>query len=77
MFLLSRLFMFLTKSADERAKERSDAYLSDASDLYDLEFRMRKLDREAAEGPARRRAAIEFATLARREEPSGVSTVRL
>ena len=47
MYLLSRLFLFLTKSADQMAKERSDAYLSEATDLYDLEFRMRKLDREA------------------------------
>ncbi|WP_082716363.1 MULTISPECIES: DUF3563 family protein [Burkholderia] len=48
MYLLSRLFLFLTKSPEQRAKERADAYLSAASDLYDLEFRMRKLDREAA-----------------------------
>lgn len=48
MFLLSRLFLLLTKSADERTKERNDAYLSEATDIYDLEFRMRKLDREAA-----------------------------
>jgi hypothetical protein len=48
MYLLSRLFLFLTKTADERAKERADAYLSEASDLYDLEFRMRKMDSEAA-----------------------------
>ncbi|RFU48812.1 DUF3563 family protein [Paraburkholderia sp. DHOC27] len=48
MFLISRLFLFLTKSADQVAKERSDAYLAEATDLYDLEFRMRKLDREAA-----------------------------
>jgi hypothetical protein len=47
MYLLSRLFLFLTKSADEVTKERQDAYLSEATDLYDLEFRMRKLDREA------------------------------
>jgi Protein of unknown function (DUF3563) len=45
---LTRLFLFLTKSADQMAKERSDAYLAEATDLYDLEFRMRKLDREAA-----------------------------
>lgn len=48
MFLLSQLFLFLTKSADQRVKERNDAYLSEATDLYDLEFRMRKLDREAS-----------------------------
>ena len=48
MFLLSRLFLFLTKTADERKKALDDAYLADAADLYDLEFRMRKLDRDAA-----------------------------
>ncbi|WP_133646696.1 DUF3563 family protein [Paraburkholderia flava] len=47
MYLLSRLFLFLTKSSDVMAKERNDAYLAEATDLYDLEFRMRKLDREA------------------------------
>lgn len=48
MYLLSRLFLFLTKSADELQKEREEAYLSEASDIYDLEFRLRKLDREKA-----------------------------
>ncbi|NRO96185.1 DUF3563 domain-containing protein [Paraburkholderia sp. NMBU_R16] len=48
MFLLSRLFLFLTKTADERKQARDNAYLSEATDLYDLEYRMRKLDREAA-----------------------------
>jgi Protein of unknown function (DUF3563) len=47
MYLLSRLFLFLTKSFDESAKERNDAYLAESADIYDLEFRMRKLDREA------------------------------
>jgi hypothetical protein len=47
MYLLSRLFLFLTKSPDQLAKERADAYLAEAADLYDLEFRMRKLDRES------------------------------
>jgi hypothetical protein len=47
MYLLSRLFLFLTKSPDQLAKERADAYLAEATDLYDLEFRMRNLDRSA------------------------------
>jgi len=46
MYLLSRLFLFLTKSADEVQKERDDAYLAEATDLYDLEFRLRALDRQ-------------------------------
>lgn len=48
MYLLSRLFLFLTKSTEQRVKERNDAYLAEATDLYDLEFRMRKIDREAS-----------------------------
>ncbi|PXW28190.1 DUF3563 family protein [Paraburkholderia caballeronis] len=48
MYLLSRLFLFLTKSSDEIEKERDDAYLAEATDLYDLEFRLRKLDRQKA-----------------------------
>jgi hypothetical protein len=47
MFLLS-LYLFLTKSPEQRIKERNDAYLAEAIDLYDLEYRMRKLDQEAA-----------------------------
>ncbi|HDR9006326.1 TPA: DUF3563 domain-containing protein, partial [Burkholderia vietnamiensis] len=48
MYLLSHLFLMLTKNADRAAKERADAYLAEATDIYDLEFRMRKIDREAA-----------------------------
>lgn len=50
MYLLSRLFQMLTKPSEQGASERAEAYLADASDRYDLEFRMRKLDREAATG---------------------------
>ncbi|WP_081056291.1 DUF3563 family protein [Burkholderia territorii] len=48
MYLLSHLFLMLTKNAEKAAKERGDAYLAEATDIYDLEFRMRKIDREAA-----------------------------
>ena len=48
MFLLSRIFLFLTKSADQRDRARDDAYLAAATDIYDLEYRMKKLDRRAA-----------------------------
>jgi len=48
MYLLSRLFLFLTKSADADEKKRIDAYLADSTDLYELEYRLRKLDRERA-----------------------------
>ncbi|CAH2811111.1 MAG: hypothetical protein CBARDMAM_6352 [uncultured Caballeronia sp.] len=48
MYLLSRFFLFLTKSADQRNKDRNDAYLAEATDIYDLEYRMQKLDRRAS-----------------------------
>ncbi|KAG8155300.1 DUF3563 family protein [Burkholderia catarinensis] len=48
MYLLSHLFLMLTKNAEQASKERADAYLAEATDIYDLEFRMRKIDREAA-----------------------------
>jgi hypothetical protein len=47
MYLLSQLFLFLTKSFDQREKERDDAYLAEATDIYDLEYRMKKLDQRA------------------------------
>jgi hypothetical protein len=48
MYLFSRLFLFLTKLSDVARKEREEAYLAESADIYDLEFRMRKLDREKA-----------------------------
>ncbi|MGS0891747.1 DUF3563 family protein [Burkholderia stagnalis] len=48
MYLLSHLFLMLSKNAEQASKERAEAYLSEATDIYDLEFRMRKIDREAA-----------------------------
>ncbi|WP_179400651.1 DUF3563 family protein [Burkholderia guangdongensis] len=48
MYLLSHLFLMLTQSSERAEKERSDAYLADATDLHDLEFRMRELDRGAS-----------------------------
>jgi hypothetical protein len=44
-FIIS-LIQALGKSAEQREQERKIAYLSEAIDLYELEFRMRKLDRE-------------------------------
>jgi hypothetical protein len=53
MFLLSRIFLFLTKSADQRDRDRDDAYLAEATDIYDLEYRMKALDkRKVARHPA-------------------------
>jgi hypothetical protein len=48
MYLLSRLFLFLTKSSEAVEKEREEAYLAESADIYELEFRLRKLDREKA-----------------------------
>ncbi|MDR5746455.1 DUF3563 family protein [Caballeronia sp. LZ029] len=44
MYLLSRIFLFLTNSADQRDRERDEAYLAEATDIYDLEYRMKALD---------------------------------
>jgi hypothetical protein len=48
MYLLSRLFLFLTKSPDQRDRERDDAYLAEATDIHDLEYRMKNLDRRGS-----------------------------
>jgi hypothetical protein len=49
MYLLSRLFLFLTKTPDQRDRERDDAYLAEATDIYDLEYRMKNLDRRGSQ----------------------------
>jgi hypothetical protein len=46
MNFIAALIQALGKSAEQRDQERKVAYLSEAIDLYELEFRMRKLDRE-------------------------------
>jgi hypothetical protein len=48
MYLLSRLFLFLTKSADQREQERNEAYLAEATDIYDLEYRVKRLDQRGS-----------------------------
>jgi hypothetical protein len=39
------LFARLTESADSRRRRLDTAYLSEATDLYDLEYRSREIDR--------------------------------
>jgi hypothetical protein len=39
-------FRRLAESPERRERERQDAYLAESIDLYDLEFRMRQLDRK-------------------------------
>jgi hypothetical protein len=48
MQFLSRIFSSFTKSSAALEKEREEAYLAEAVDIYDLEFRLRKLDRDKA-----------------------------
>ncbi|HTJ95443.1 MAG TPA: DUF3563 family protein [Pararobbsia sp.] len=45
MYALWKIVNEITKSAEQRRLEREEAYLSEAVDLYDLEARMRDLDR--------------------------------
>ena len=52
MYALWKFINEITKSSEQRRLEREEAYLSEAVDLYDLEARMRDLDRGAAKGPA-------------------------
>jgi hypothetical protein len=41
------LYSHLVQSAEAQRQERTEAYLAGASDLYELESRMRQLDRQA------------------------------
>jgi hypothetical protein len=53
MYALWKIINQLTISAEQRRVEREEAYLSEAVDLYDLEARMRDLDRRASRnGPS-------------------------
>lgn len=53
MQFLNRLFLSFAKSSDVLEREREEAYLADAVDIYDLEFRLRKIDLDkAARHPA-------------------------
>lgn len=47
MNLLRSFIEYLTTSADARREARNAAYLSEATDLHDLESRMRELDMKA------------------------------
>lgn len=52
MYALWKFVNEITKSAEQRRIEREEAYLAEAVDLYDLEARMRDIDRQAMKGPA-------------------------
>ena len=43
---------FLSKNSEQREREREEAYLAQSTDRYDLEYRMRKLDRQSQSRPA-------------------------
>ena len=44
-FIVS-FFNNLAKSDESREQERQEAYLAKSTDIHDLEYRMRKLERE-------------------------------
>ncbi|MCY0387832.1 DUF3563 family protein [Robbsia sp. Bb-Pol-6] len=48
MKMFRSLSVFLSTSADARREARQANYLSQATDLHDLEFRIRQLDRQQA-----------------------------
>ena len=52
MYALWKFVNEITKSAEQRRIEREEAYLAEAVDLYDLEARMRDIDRQAMKGPS-------------------------
>jgi len=46
MQFITRLFTSFTKPYHVLEKEREEAYLADSADLYELEYRLRRLDRD-------------------------------
>lgn len=43
--LFARVATFLSYDAEQSARARDEAYLAESGDRYELEFRMRELDR--------------------------------
>lgn len=52
MYALWKFINEITKGAEQRRIEREEAYLAEAVDLYDLEARMRDIDRMAMKAPS-------------------------
>ena len=48
---LRQIWTELSTSADEKAQQRQQAYLNEAVDIYDLEHRIRTLDKKSAQQP--------------------------
>jgi Protein of unknown function (DUF3563) len=46
MKFIAELLQNMGRHAQQREQERAAAYLSEATDLYELEVRMRKLERD-------------------------------
>lgn len=46
--LLARVAVFISVDSEQRARARQEAYLADSVDRYELEYRMRELDRADA-----------------------------
>jgi hypothetical protein len=45
MFILSSILRFFAESAEERQRREDEAFLAESSDIYELEHRIRQLDR--------------------------------
>ncbi len=46
--LLARVAVFFSVDSEQRARARQEAYLAESADRYELEYRMRELDRAEA-----------------------------
>lgn len=49
---INRAFSFLTGNSEARELRLQQAYLAEATDLYDLEYRSREWDRKARSNPS-------------------------
>lgn len=50
--LFPEFFKLFTESGERREWKRREAYLAESTDIYDLEYRMRELDRKDQSKPA-------------------------
>lgn len=46
--LLARVAVFFSVDSEQRERDRQEAYLAESGDRYELEYRMRELDRAEA-----------------------------
>jgi len=55
---LSGILHALAQSHEDRQRARQEAYLAEATSIYDLEWRMRELDRQDCQRPLRMMTGI-------------------